>query len=237
MSERPTFDPEESKDKQKSEKEIIWEEKLKKVDKIKDSLENEVDELVKETVAAFHVNGLSTSGSCEGHIDWGCSAPWIQVEAVEKPDERFVGQDEIEIEVAEKYGLRYEDLRYGISEESPDYKKRKKAWYEAHKRMIKNGETEAYKEWVAKNNELREKAGRLLEEFYQGREVSDDVKLVIEERAEETFRVRNGGENYLINTKKRTKEQIAEITDNLPKCQQEMKEFTEFLKRKYFESM
>jgi hypothetical protein len=36
---------------------------------------------IKEGVIALNVFGIQTSGSCEGHIDRGTNAPWIDVQA------------------------------------------------------------------------------------------------------------------------------------------------------------
>ena len=61
---------------------IAWLNKLrKKVDKITDALVMPVDEGIKEAVIMFNAVGLYTSASCDGHLDHGILAPWIDIEA------------------------------------------------------------------------------------------------------------------------------------------------------------
>lgn len=73
----------------KSEKEILWEQKLTEVNEITDRLGKGVDEKIKEAVAIFLVHEFTTSGSCEGHIDkkgddeYGLPFPWVEVYASE----------------------------------------------------------------------------------------------------------------------------------------------------------
>jgi hypothetical protein len=53
------------------EKQAKWNEAISRVEKIADKTGRPVDAGIKETVAAFSVNGFETSGSCEGHLDHG----------------------------------------------------------------------------------------------------------------------------------------------------------------------
>lgn len=46
-----------------------------------DRLGKTVDEGILETVIALNVLGIETSASCEGHLDHGVAAPWIDIEA------------------------------------------------------------------------------------------------------------------------------------------------------------
>jgi hypothetical protein len=65
--------------KEKRNKEIIWEKTIQKVDKIVDALGKGVDEGIKETICALWVHGFKTRSSCEGHLDWGLPYPWIEI--------------------------------------------------------------------------------------------------------------------------------------------------------------
>ena len=73
----------------KSEKEILWEQKLSEVNEIADSLGKGVDEKIKKTVAIFLAHEFTTSGSCEGHTikdgetEYGLPFPWVEVYAPE----------------------------------------------------------------------------------------------------------------------------------------------------------
>lgn len=73
----------------RSEKEILWEQKLAEVNEIVDRLGKGVDEKIREPVGAFLVYEFTTSGSCEGHIaeegedEHGSPFPWVEVYAPE----------------------------------------------------------------------------------------------------------------------------------------------------------
>lgn len=56
-------------------------EALAKVDAITDALGKPIDENVRQIVAALHLHGIPTTGSCEGHVDWGEPYPWIDIGA------------------------------------------------------------------------------------------------------------------------------------------------------------
>jgi hypothetical protein len=204
---------------------IAWLNKLrKKVDKITDALGMPVDEGIKEAVIIFNAVGLYTSASCEGHLDHGLPAPWIDVEAPNEPKERYVGENEIYRKVARKYNLKIEELRRGYNMD---------AWWEAIKEAEKSGETKEYKIWRKENQKLLKKAKKFLNEFYKNRKVDSDVKLKIDIFGNGSFRIHNGGKYYkLVNDLSRKEKR--EVKKMLEKFREEMNAFTEFLKNKYF---
>jgi hypothetical protein len=55
-----------------------WHEIAKEVDAIQDKLCKPVDPGIKEAVIIFNLIGFSTSGSCQGHEDWGCG-PYVDI--------------------------------------------------------------------------------------------------------------------------------------------------------------
>ncbi|OHA41235.1 MAG: hypothetical protein A3H73_01925 [Candidatus Taylorbacteria bacterium RIFCSPLOWO2_02_FULL_50_120] len=73
------------------------------VENIGDRLGRPIDEGIKEAVVMFKANELSTSDSCEGHIERGLPVPYVEVSAPNEPEERFVGQNEAFEKVAKKY--------------------------------------------------------------------------------------------------------------------------------------
>jgi 3-mercaptopyruvate sulfurtransferase SseA len=81
------------------------EEIRKSVEEIRDALGLPVDEKIKEAVIMCNAIGLTTSASCEGHIDHGIPVPWIEIAAPNEPEEKYVGQKEIFEKVAKKYGI------------------------------------------------------------------------------------------------------------------------------------
>lgn len=192
--ERQNFDLKSSSREQqepvKSEKEIAWEKKMTKVNKIVDRLGRGIDEKIKEPVTSFLIHEFITSGSCEGHIadegekQHGLPYPWIQV-CAPKPE--------------------------GWSEAEGEKKK------------------QLSREWKIKNFEQQRKMMHFLEEFYQGRETPYDARLVFcIVGIFGSFRVQSfGSEMVAVLTPEEKKQKLSLY-------QKEMKDFTEFLKNKYF---
>src|SRR6266571_1101863 len=56
-----------------------WQDLTDKVSRITDKLGKPVDPGILETVAALNALGIPTTASCEGHVDWGTEAPWIDI--------------------------------------------------------------------------------------------------------------------------------------------------------------
>jgi hypothetical protein len=216
---------------QKSLKEVEWEKKQEEVEGWKDKLGRGIEKKIKDAIVAFNMSGLPTSASCEGHLDSGHGAPWVDVEAPDEPSERFVGQEGMFQKVAEETGLALEEVKRGKNIE---------AYFKALDEAEKNGETPEYKEWRKKNQELKEKAAGLLDEFYKEREVSGNLKLEIREIDDSSFRIHNGGEDYK-GVKKEvfgemTETQKEELSQRLGQYQGEMGQFSRFLKNKYLSS-
>ncbi|MDI6820652.1 MAG: hypothetical protein QMD65_00540 [Patescibacteria group bacterium] len=44
-----------------------------------------IDEKIKETITILNLLGITTTGSCEGHIDYSAPAPWIKITALHEP--------------------------------------------------------------------------------------------------------------------------------------------------------
>jgi hypothetical protein len=60
-------------------KEQQWRETLRSLDRIVDKLVMPIDAGIKETITALKCSGFETSGSCEGHVERGIKAPWVDV--------------------------------------------------------------------------------------------------------------------------------------------------------------
>lgn len=50
------------------------------VDLIADGLGLPIDEEIKQTVVSLRLLDLPTTGSCQGHIDWGEQNPWVDID-------------------------------------------------------------------------------------------------------------------------------------------------------------
>lgn len=213
----------------KNEKETKWEMKEKEIEKIRDVCGEKIDEGIKETVIALNLLELPTRSSCEGHLDHGISAPWVEISAPNEPEERFIGENKIFQEIAKKYNLSLEEVKKGND---------LKIYFEAFRKASKNKETLEYKKWRKENKKLKEKAKILLNEFYKNREVPQNIKLKITEYDSGIFRIHNGGKDYKPifedEFKKLSDRKKEELSKRLQRYQEEMKEFAKFLKKKYF---
>ena len=67
---------------------MIYDKVSAKVDLITDKLGEPVDDGIRHAVISFIMLGLSTSGSCEGHLDWGLPYPWVDVDALNSVDSK-----------------------------------------------------------------------------------------------------------------------------------------------------
>ncbi|MBM3257633.1 MAG: hypothetical protein FJZ05_00155 [Candidatus Nealsonbacteria bacterium] len=224
------YNPEQIK--QKSEKEIKWEEQFIKIEQIGDAIGRGIDKKVKETIVALNLNGFPTIDSCEGHIEGGYPAPWVGIEVDNEPEEKYFNQNNIFKKLAEKYGVSCEEVKNGDHE---------KAHQEAWREIVKNKKTPECKQWEKENKKLFIKLSKLLNEFYRDRKVPDNVKLVIKGMAGDSFRVHNGGDDYKareleirFGKSEALKKQKEGIEQRLPLYQKEMQEFGKFLKEKYF---
>lgn len=69
-----------------------WVAAMRRVALVKDGRGLEVDPGIRMVVASLWCQGVSTSASCEGHDDWGCPMPWVDIHAV-TPAEGFYAMD------------------------------------------------------------------------------------------------------------------------------------------------
>jgi hypothetical protein len=69
-------------------------------------LDNSVDEHIRSIVAALQLHGITTFASCEGHLDHGCSYPWVDIGT-------WVDDPELEVSTVEanhRHCQRLQDL-------------------------------------------------------------------------------------------------------------------------------
>jgi len=209
----------------RQEKEKAWLGKLAEVEHIRDALGFPIDQNIRETIVALNLSGIPTSASCEGHIDRAKGAPWVKVEAPNKPSERFMSEHGIVEMIAEKYHVSPEDVRTSRNHE---------AWREAAKLTATHGETPEYQRWRHENDALRERLVALLEEFYRDRVVDETTQIEIMRDPEGTSRIHNGGDDFRRNFRDLTDDKRHLLADRLAKYHVEMKAFTNFLKDKYY---
>lgn len=207
-----------------------WKQEEERVGKISDTLGKKIEEGIKPLVVALNVFRFPTDASCQGHTDWGLPIPWIDIEAPNQPEERFVGEKQIFRDIARKHGISVEEVRQANHNE---------AWREALTKSSEAPETLEYKAWRKANERLKIALRKLLDEFYADREVAGDAQIMIFRAAEGGFRIRPQGKHsgkgrHYKPVRKMNKEELQKAAERLPRYRQEMQEFTLFLKGKYF---
>lgn len=207
-------------------KEAIIAKKRLEIGHVVDANGKGIDEEIKDIVVAFNVAGFPTSQSCQGHYgeEGGLGAPWVRIESPNEPAERFYNQNNIFGRVAEKYELSADDLRRGNNMD---------AYWEAMREASAQGETSEYQKWSQKNQELLQKAQKLLDEFYKNREANEKARLQIEEFGD-TFQIHNGGEDYDVVSENISEDEKLAQKSRLETYRREMKEFANFILDKHF---
>lgn len=188
----------------KEQKESNWRAMTAYVDNVGDRLGLPVDEGIKESVVALNVFGINTSGSCEGHLDRGIAAPWIDVQAKKTREGEALKQQADALfenaETREKEGAPPEELDQIYKE------------YHRLRKEIKRPDLEEVKKLMQQ-----------LIDFYADRKVPFDTQLTIAQG-----RLQSQGAILQEIADLSTKEQ------QLHAFQEEMRAFTIFLKDKYF---
>jgi hypothetical protein len=224
----PSQDSQRPENKQESvrrEKLKAWREKREEIDRVKDSLGCAIDQKIREAIVGLNVLGVYTLASCEGHIGRARSTPWIRIGAPHRPRERFIDERRVLEETARKYGVSYDDVRGDICH---------KAWVEAMNAAAEKDETPEYKRWRQENTVLFERTARMLAEFYEQRNVSPDLRLVMLANAEGSFTIHHGGQDYTLDQRNLDAAEKNALAERLERYQTEIQAFTAFLRQKYF---
>ncbi len=224
MSEHSKENPEVQKYR---ERQATWDRALVQLEEVEDALGRPVDEGIRDAIVAFEVNGFHSNSSCEGHVreQFGYTAklcPYVSV-GFNPPEERFVNQKEIQKRVMDKYGIGPDEF-YMHNEAFDDY------W--AHIQDEGYRETEEYAQITQQNLELWAKLLAILSEFYEGRPHNEETVLILAPVHPFTrVTTRNGDVK-----KPQGEDEIAACQVELEKEQVEMKAFTEFMKKRFFNS-
>ncbi len=222
--------------------ELLWLEKLKEIEGLADGLGMGLDEKIKETVAALQVNGFHTRQSCEGHVNWGCGTPWVDLTAPGQPAplfgqkgnsiyilNQFNGQEEIYRQVAAHHGITVEELM-----DRENYGKNQELLREAFLLSHKNGKTAEYEEWCDRGRALLVKMDEVLAPYYEAMHVPEADKIKYFKFGDGAFRIYTGPEddqNRTFNT--RTDEEKKALALRLPGSQRAMNEFALYLKEHF----
>lgn len=128
-------------------KDTLWQKLTLELSQITDGIRNGIDEGIIETVVGFNALGIDTRQSCEGHLNWGTGAPWVDVETINPK------VDELDKKAREAWEVADNLDREHVSEEEL-----RRVFGEAHK---------ARREAKAEHLKMPQKVMTLLEEFYQ----------------------------------------------------------------------
>jgi hypothetical protein len=208
-------------------KKEIWNDAIIQIDKITDRLGKPIDAGIKDSVVAFIVSGFPVNGSCEGHLEerFGEKVklrPYVMI-GFDEPEQRFVNELEIKKHIAKKYNIK----KVGDLEENDIAQQ--EYWRFLSEKDIP--ETPEYSEHVKKNESLQEELRKILEVFYRNREISRDRRLIIEE-------IGPAGDFKLTTLMENPKEiqenEVEKYKKQLREEQNEMKDFTLFLKERFF---
>lgn len=187
------------------EKQKGWDEIASRVENIRDTIGEPVDAGIKDTVIAFIALGFPTDGSCEGHLEKGDFAPWVDIKVP------LIAEQE---EQAKKLFEEADNERMNnkpVSETDEIYKKAHNLRIEARKPLLKEAE----------------RMMSLLGEYYKDHQAPHDIRLAIFPRLD-TFRIESTG--FFLQEGR--SEDVT--THKLEEYKAEMKDFTGFLKNKYF---
>ncbi len=152
--------PSESESKKKE-----WEKRLMELENVVDGLGHPIEEGIKEGVVALNMLGFSTSGSCEGHDDWGLPTPWVQMETDNKPRYKFEGESELWKSILEELNITPEE----VERNSPsfDWEKFGEANQAFFDRLApETPHTKEFSAWIATNEIRLQSLQGLIEEFY-----------------------------------------------------------------------
>lgn len=191
---------------QQDQKQQQWQETVKQFSRTIDKLGRPVDVGILEAVAALNLLGIRTTASCEGHLDHGTYAPWVDIGAEEEPNER-------DKERAAFEEARRQSERNTLSEEDI-----RRLFTEARELQHQN---------ARKHIELQRKAVAYLTAFYEERHVPYDQQLIIQGSY---FRARIESQGATIQQILSPEERA----ERLSIYQQEMQAFTQFLKERWF---
>jgi hypothetical protein len=189
---------------QSDDKHAVWKQKLLEMEHVQDHLGTGLDEKIMETVAVLQLLGLHTRQSCEGHIDHGIAAPWVAIESRDPKLEVLRG-------FYSKLSKKADEL-----EDLEDTDIKAEVVYDGMHKINKHIDRIEALEY--------QKLIPYLEEFYQGRTVSWEQRLILDSHG---TLICQGAILQPAETQEMQ-------TLRLQAYQEETFAFTQFLKRKFF---
>jgi hypothetical protein len=200
------------------EKQSIWNEWSKKVEKVTDGIGYPIDPGIKDSVVALNVFGIKTDGSCEGHLDRGLPYPWIDVPVISD-------------ELREEFSIAQENIAKKKYSNEEEFKKDDPIMYQKMMEIRAKHQEE--------RNRVKSKIDILLSEFYNEHTPHSTESQIIPHYSPMGFRVELYGSRGLgLGNWKKYDDKIGKLSLKekevyLKNNQSEMKAFTGFLKNKF----
>src|SRR5579872_969062 len=190
-------------------KEQRWHDMFATVTHMKDKLGKEVDAGIIETVVVLNLLGMPTTMSCEGHLEHGTGAPWVDIEDIS------ASKRSSEVHQMFQQALQLDRRQAQITVETV------RLLEEAHqaKRGVK-----------CLHLAIRRKLLDFLTTFYEHRHVPFNVHLIIQSRDIGRSRLESQGADF------QDTAPLEERWLNLVAYQEEMRQFTLFLKQQFFQA-
>ncbi len=189
-------------------KEKEWKEMAKLMDRVVDLLGHPIDEQIKESVIVLNLHGFKTFASCEGHLDWRASYPWIDIEIAGQAKTLF---QEL---------LILEEKMLNLHNTDPNRKELEELQIR-HQSLTKLEEKQILEQALP--------VQRILEQFYQTYHPDYGMELIIDTTCKGIVRIYSfGAEWQILRDEDEKKLKFLEYRE-------EMNRFTNFLIEKFLE--
>lgn len=202
------------------EKQLKWQQIGNEVENTIDKKGLALDENIKFAVISLKANNFYTTGSCEGHLDWGDPWPWVDIES----------------SLAERLGRDQQYLE--LFNKSRIFRKGGDTMSEEEKQELEVLITDQKKE----NEKEYQRLVGLLKEFYtlqseqNNENLNDNSSLGIWKRPWNQSRLKpNEAPNIISQQESQKLWPDEEKKKRLILYRQEMDKFAEFLKNKFFD--
>gem|GEM_PF-757899 len=219
-----------------------WLAKQKEIDNLTDGLGLGLDDNIKDTVIALQVNGFNTRQSCEGHIGWGCGAPWVDIQAAGTPEiifglkgdfifiqRQYEGQEEAFQQAAAENGISVEDM---LSRSNWD--KYRELCRETNRSCYSNRETPEFQEWRQRNKDVRKSMEDYITKYHETKSVPEAEKIHFMNFEDSSFRIYTGtSEDLFSNWESMSDNDKKALGDRLESNRRAMSKFAQFLKESF----
>ena len=191
-----------------STKKTRWNAIAEKAGNVADKTGKVIDKKILDLVIALAANSINTKASCEGHLDHGIAAPWVDIGLAES------SEISKKIESLKALWLEIKTKAEKTQKETID-----KMWLESKKLEL---------EIKYPTSLLVQKLSKLLDKFYQKRTSSYDTHIILRQLGLTSYRMECQGTIF------QEVRGPSEKEIKLKQYQEEMKSFYEFLKNIFF---